>query len=218
MFRYTSIKINGAGGRPLSNLLLKQEGQAGSLALLFPGLNYSCDMPLLYYPARMLAARGADVLMLDTAYGRSSEFAALDAAGKLEWVRADAQAALDAALGLHSYTRITLVGKSIGTRALAELAADPRLKQARMVWLTPLLNDARLVEQIRMGGQCGLFVAGGADSFYLPDVLQELAGSTCGRTLVLAGADHSLEVAGQFWVGLRYLTELLETLEQFLDQ
>lgn len=219
MFTYSSLTITGYDGQPLPNLFLKQQDAADHLALIFPGLNYSAGMPLLYYTLGLLLARGADVLTVDYEYGKRADFARADSDSKMAWIAADSGAALDAALQQRVYRRITLVGKSIGTRAAAWHAADdPRLREARCIWLTPLLNDAALVERIRRGGQHGLFVSGTADSHYNADVLPELVRATAGKSLIIAGADHSMEIAGDVFASLHALEEILRSIEEFLDQ
>ncbi len=219
MFTYSAITITGYDSQPLPNLFLKQEGVTDQLALVFPGLNYSADMPLLYYSAQLLLARGADVLNVGYEYGKRADFASADAETKMAWIAADSRAALDAALQARTYRRITLIGKSIGTRAVALLAADdPRLRTARCIWLTPLLHDAGLVEKIRRGGQRGLFIAGTADSHYDAAVLPELVRSTAGKSLIIAGANHSMEIAGDVFASLRALEEILRVTADFLDQ
>lgn len=217
-FDYTSLSISDFKGQALPNTLLKQKGTTDHLALLFPGLNYSAAMPVLYYPGRILLERGADLLQVEYTYNRQPGFSALSDADQAAWQRADAAAALEAALAQRAYQHITLVGKSIGTLAMGELVdSDPRLSKARCIWLTPLLTQDRLYEQIERGGQCGLFVTGTADAYYRPERLNHLVEITCSSSLVIAGADHSLEIPGNIWASLTALNELLRSVDDFMS-
>ena len=64
--RIGSLSISGYGDKAVPNRFFQQVGFASELVVLLPGLNYSCDLPLLYYPMRLLVERGADVLQLRT--------------------------------------------------------------------------------------------------------------------------------------------------------
>ncbi len=216
MITFDKLTLKGYNGEELVNTFIRQGRPAHSLAVIFPGLNYSVDLPLLFFPRQMLVNAGADVLLVETNYGRNPAYAAADAAGRAARVEADARAALDTVLGQGHYAQITLAGKSIGTRALGWLAGDPRLAGARFLWLTPLLTDPQLVEQIRRGGQKGLFVIGTADSFYNPEILAGLVRNTGGQSVVVAEADHGMQVGNDFWASFRALQTILEAVETFL--
>lgn len=215
---YESLSIRGFGGQAVPNLLLKQQQPASHLALIFPGYNYNGGMPLLYYSGLQLLERGADVLRVEYAYSSQPGFAALPDADKDARIQADAAAALDAALGARAYTQVTLIGKSIGTRAMGEIITDPRLAGARCVWLTPLLKSDRLFGQIESAAQPGLFVMGSADTLYHPARFASLSARAECSGVVIPGADHSLEIGGDFWASFTALQTYLRALEQFLGK
>jgi hypothetical protein len=72
-YEFNSLTFHGFGDKHVPNLFLRQTGSAKILAVEYPGLNYSCDMPLLYYPANLLLDRGADVLQVKADYTRHLE-------------------------------------------------------------------------------------------------------------------------------------------------
>ena len=92
------------------------------LCVLFPGIGYTCDKPLLYYSARLARAAGYEVIPL-----RYSGFPE-GAKGSGEKMRAAAAHALmqseEQLEGLcrEKYERILFIGKSIGTAACLEYA------------------------------------------------------------------------------------------------
>jgi hypothetical protein len=51
MITYSSIEIQGPSGEPVPNTFQRQDGPADHLAVLFPGAEYTVQMPVLYYPA-----------------------------------------------------------------------------------------------------------------------------------------------------------------------
>lgn len=215
-YTFERLSIRGFEDRPVPNLLLKQQAETGHLAVLFPGYMYTAGMPLLYYSGLQLLEHGADVLRVEYTYSEQPDFPRLSDEDKAARLRADAKAAVNAALAVRSYQQITLVGKSIGTRAMGEVVADPRLARARCVWLTPLLKSDALLEQIEAAPHAGLFVSGSADSLYHPARQAALAARPGNSSLVIANADHSLEVAGSFWASMDALQSYLRALEIFL--
>lgn len=215
MYTMTSLAVSGYRGQPVPNSLIRQDGEADHLALLFPGIRYTAAMPLLHYSGRVLLALGADVVRVEYAYGWSQEFAAASEDETDRWIAADARAAAEAALAQRAYRRVTLVGKSIGTLAMGHLLALPALQAAACVWLTPLLQYEGLRAQIKRGKQRSLFVIGTADRGYDPLTLSEAVEATGGQSLVVEGADHSLELPGSISHSLDVLKQVVQAVEAF---
>ena len=174
-------------------------------------------MPLLYYPARLLLAMGADVLRVESAYDLVDGFRGLSEAEQDRWLHADATAACRAALAQRAYRQVTLVGKSIGTLALGHLlATEAALAQARAIWLTPLLTNERLRSLIERCRQRSLFVIGTDDPEYDQARLVEAQAATGGEAVVVGGGDHSLEVRGDVFRSLQALEQMLRAVQTFL--
>src|SRR2546423_11841540 len=98
MYAATTLAIPGSRDEPVPHTFLPQDQAARHVAILLPGIGYTCDMPLLYYPARLLLARGADVLRVEYAYHQREDFktATMDEQGR--WVVADVTADCHAVL------------------------------------------------------------------------------------------------------------------------
>ena len=212
-----ALEITGYRDEPVPHAFLRQKGAADHVGILLPGIRYTCDMPLLYYPARLLLDLGADVLRVEYAYDRRADFQALPDAEQDRWFLADVTAACRAALAQRAYRRITLIGKSIGTLAMGRLlTTDPALALADSVWLTPLLTHDELRKQMRQCRGRSLFVIGTADRFYNADYLAEVQSATGGEAVVVDGADHSLLVEGDVIRSLNALEQMVRALQAFL--
>ena len=134
------------------------------------------------------------------------------------WFFDDVAAACGAGLGQRPYTRVTLVGKSLGTLAMGYLLTEyTRLPQGRCVWLTPLLRDDRLRAQMRRARGPSLFVIGTADGHYDPAYLDEVRLASGGESVVIQGADHSLEIEGDTVGSIRAVEQIVRAMQQFLD-
>jgi hypothetical protein len=209
----TSIPIRGYAGRPVPNRLFRQSG-ARQLALILPGLSYSCDMPLLFYPARLMIQRQAAVLQVRSDYTQAA-FQTASKAEQARWLAEDAQAALTAGLAAGDFRDVVLIGKSIGTLALASLVAGG--VNAPTIWLTPLLHQQHLVEAALQQKGPALFVGSSSDPTFDPAQLQRIQAAGKGEGLVLSGANHSLETPGDVFASLEIMRQVLEHMQAFLD-
>lgn len=202
----------------LPHVFLQAEGGSDALALLFPGYGYRASMPLLHYAERALLWRGADVLRLELAYDTDPAFGQAEPAARRARIRADAERAAHAALARADYRRIVLVGKSMGTLALADLVGGILSGHApACAWLTPLLNDERLREAALEQRPPSLFAIGTADPLHDARTLGDLVAATRGRAVVVEGADHSLDVPGDMAATLHALHEVMDAFEGLLD-
>ena len=132
--RIHSLSIFGYGGEAVLNRFFQQAGTARDLAVILPGLNYTCDMPLLYYPARLLVERGADVLQIHSNYTLSA-FQSLERKEQIDCLGQDALGAIQTGMKQRLYDRLILIGKSIGTLSLAYLVAQAGYATATTIWL-----------------------------------------------------------------------------------
>lgn len=209
----TSIPIQGYSGRPVPNRFFRQAG-ARRLALILPGLRYSCDMPVLFYPARLMIQRGAAVLQVLSDYTQAA-FQAASQAVQARWLAEDAQAALRAGLAAGDFGEVVLIGKSIGTLALASLVTGGVAAPA--IWLTPLLRQPHLVEAALQQKGPALFIGSSSDPTFDTTQLQRIQAAGKGEGLVVSGADHGLEVPGDIFASLEIMRQVLERIQAFLD-
>ena len=214
---FSALTISGYRNEHVPNTFIRQERNTHHVALVFPGYGYRATMPALYYPQRILATRGADVLVVEYAYDRCSGFPTLPERERHHWLMADVRAACDAGLAQRSYSRITLVGKSLGTAAMGDLLrTDARMQGADCVWLTPLLRRERLRRQIIEAKPRSLFVVGTADGHYDSALLAEVERATKGQSVLVEGANHSLEIPDDLARSLQALEQVVAALETFL--
>jgi pimeloyl-ACP methyl ester carboxylesterase len=212
------LEIAGYQGLPLTNTFFKQSLPAKRLALLFPGRGYSCAMPVLYYPARWLSAHGADVLTIEYGFThKQNSLAKLNNEDLLRWLAADAAAALSASMSSGQYEEIVLVGKSLGTLALSQLSLHLPSSPAQFsfVWLTPLFKNPVLRDALLQTRPRSFFVQGEADPLYDADFFAEMRAACSAQALLIPGADHSLELAGDFEAALSAISQLLVGLSTF---
>jgi len=217
MYQIKTLEIRGYRDEPLPHTFYEQEESASEVALLLPGMGYTSHMPLLYYPARMMLSLGADVLGLEYDYNRRKDFMALPGEERKKWLLDDVTRACRTILDAGSYQRITLIGKSLGTRAMGHLlTTEDQLREAHAIWLTPVLRSESLCRQIKEWGRPSLIVIGTADPHYNQAVLDEIQGATDSEMLIVEGADHSLEVGGDVLRSLDAMQQVVHAIQSFV--
>ena len=216
MPRYTSIPIAGYGDTPVPNTFIMQDRPTDHLALVFPGQGYRATMPVLYYPSRALLNRGADVLWVEYDYRAQAGFGAASMAERQRRLAEDALAATRAGLAQRDYGRVTLVGKSLGTLAMGIVISSLELPIAEAIWLTPLVRQSGLRQQIAQAAPRSLFIIGTADPHYDQASLQEVVTATGGQAMIIPGANHSLEIDGDVLASLEAMRRLVAAVEAFL--
>jgi len=217
MYEMATLDIVGHRGEQVPKPFFRQKKGSHHIAVVLPGFGYTCDMPLLYYSVLTVLDAGADVLQVEYAYNRREDYRDLPDAERERWLFADATASCNAALSRDTYSLVTLIGKSIGTRAMGHLlTADVRLACARVVWLTPLLHNERLRTQMRQAGRPSLFVIGTDDPHYDTALLAEVREASGGEAVVIQGGDHSLEIASNTLKSLDAMRQTIRALQALL--
>lgn len=212
-----SLDVVGYKNQPVPNTFIVQPNPTRHLGIVLPGYRYSPEMAPLYYAGRILLEEGADLMRIEYAYYRTA-FPKQPQSEQDKWISRDVFAACEAALSQRAYDKITLIGKSIGTIAMGQLLADPRFQSATCVWLTPLLTVESLCSRIEQIHPRSLFIIGTADEFYKPDILKRLEQSTGGRSLVIEGVSHGLEIPGDIPNSLAALDQIVQALQEFLKE
>jgi len=212
------LPITGHAGKPLDNQFWSADQPAGTLAILIPGLNYTMDMPLMFFPRRLLLWRDLDVLNLNPD-ARSTAFQNATELEQLAWLQHDVQAGLMVGLAQGKYQQLVLVGKSIGSLAIAVGAefAQSVLPTA-LVWLTPLFRYDVVVKAAMKASEPQVHICGGADPTYKPDRLQQILTAKSDASAYIAeGANHNLEVLGNDQATFTGFSEAMLFLGKFLD-
>ena len=109
VFEFETIEIEGYEERIINSTLLKQKRGAGPISIIFPGLRYNIDMPLLYYCTGVLVEAGHSVLNVDTRYEESDEFMSSKNEERRNWMFKDADAIHNKVQQLEGYEISILV-------------------------------------------------------------------------------------------------------------
>lgn len=172
------------------------------LAVIFPGIGYHVDKPLLYYSRKLAQEQGYEVV--DVPYGNFPK----GVKGSKEKMEEAFRCAMEQAeeilkeIDFSQYEDILLISKSVGT-AVASAYAEKHGLKTRNVYYTPVGESFRFMEQ------SGIVFHGTSDSW----VETELVKAECSRRgyplYLTERGNHSLETGD----ALKDLVELQHIME-----
>ncbi len=217
MFEVERLDIKGYSGNKLKNNFYRQLDETRKIALVFPGLAYNSTMPLLHYSVQSILATGINVLTVDYDYSNNPKFLKQSLRNRSDWLTGDVEAALKFVTKEENQKVVCLTGKSLGTLALGHLLeTHENLRDAKTIWLTPLIKNPELMEQMLSYMKDAIMVIGTSDSQYDIEIIDRLNANTLLGGIVVDGADHSLEIQGDVTKSLRVLMQIVTIIQQFL--
>ncbi len=179
------------------------------LCVLFPGIGYHCEKPLLYYLSKLAKSRGYEVIAL-----RYDDFPK-GAKGNADKMRAAAAHALMQSeqqlrdLDFADFKRVVFIGKSIGTAACLAYR-EAHLIKADCLLLTPLTMT---FEHSPKGSTA---FHGTADQWAETAAIERLCSENSIPLYKYENANHSLET-GDVSTDIRILTDLLDKAAPMIE-
>lgn len=192
------------------NLLMQaSKTPSARLAVVFPGIGYTTAMPALYYPALAAINLGYDVLRVDYTY----HDVPIDQV--LPRMQTDVPPALAAALELAARTELLLIGKSLGTIAMADRLQAGLPLPTRFAWITPLNRQPAIRMAMETTAPTSFVAIGDRDPQYDPAFLTHINGRGA-NVHVVPGADHSLLLPTEVSGAVHAMASLVRTWEGWL--
>ena len=187
-------------------------GKMKKLAVIFPGIGYTVDKPLLHYSRRLAAEAGYEVRLLPYTGFPEKKPGDTDRIGRSCRIAMEQAQEMLSDLDLAAYEDILFVGKSIGTAVAAELAAEiPVCGRIRFVMYTPLEETVAFpfIEAVVFTGSADPWT--GKEKTRIPALCRE-RGIPCH---IIPGANHSLE-SGVIEEDLRQMQGIMEVTARFI--
>jgi hypothetical protein len=218
MNQLTSNKyeIDGYKESKISYSIIKQKNVSNKLAIILPGMGYNVHKPLLHFATNLFINNEYDVLHVNYNYISNEVYKELSQEEKVECIQLDVKRVIDAVLDGKTYSGFVLIAKSIGTIPISnELLTRVDFKDAKAIWLTPLLHNEPLFERMKHLSNHSLFVIGDSDPCYVKERFDELAKEDHNTSVLIKGADHSLEEK-DIQASLDNLKLVLQEMERFI--
>ena len=215
MYSITSINND----MSIPNTYFRQEQKIDHLSLILPGLNYTCDMPLLYYSTQVMLAAGADVLQVKYDYTQTQRNQASSLKERFSQMEEDVTQIAQVALRQRDYQHLTLIGKSLGTLAIPYLlGADLPVQPQTCIFLTPILNELLSALPLIQQSAHTFYVIGTQDHYYDPDLITQYRTENPDNFMIIKGANHSLEIPGEIMQSLSQLEILVKRIDRFIKE
>lgn len=185
--------------------------QEGSqfLTILLPGHAYYKDAPLMWYTANAAFQAGTDTLSFE--YGYQANRSDLDQSS-MKVTREELKCSIDEFLGEHSYKGIFVVSKSIGTVFASELNTLLNQRISSYVFLTPLKDT---IEFMRTCTRI-LVMVGEEDPVFNKEDINTVRALPNAEVLSFPGANHILEIPGDFEGSLGILVQIAKKCYDFI--
>lgn len=177
-------------------------------AVIFPGVGYHTDKPLLYYSKKLAVAGGYEIL--EVSYGElpsgiKGNAAKMMEAFEMASARVEEQLC-DAALD--SFEDVLFISKSIGTAVAAAFARKHQIP-AGQIYYTPVEESFLAI------GTTGIVFHGTSDPWARTEVIETECAKRNLPLYETAGANHSLET-GNVQEDLKNLTEIMKKTEEYI--
>ncbi len=178
------------------------------IAVIFPGVGYHVDKPLLYYSRKIAAQNGYEIR--EVRYGnfpkgvkgsqKKMEEAFFNALSQTEELLAD--------VDFTAYEDVLFISKSVGT-AVASAYAGKHGLSTRNIYYTPVEASFQFMKQP------GIVFTGTEDSWVVFAAVKGKSEEGGFPLYVTEGADHSLET-GDVEKDLKNLQEIMKITEEYI--
>lgn len=204
MMFLNNITIPSYGGRELNQKYISNNNS--SLAIFFPGQNYSCEKPLLYYIMKSAMASNYDVLLLEYGYQ----------AARSEFNRDDLDAIIIESYNsmseiMNNYKKIVFVSKSLGTYIAAKVATKIEENEIKHIFLTPMKSSIPMIKDSK-----GIVIWGTADKIIDEQDVIQLEKSPTVLLHKVNEANHNLEVTNII-DSLEIMKSIVKTTDHFFS-
>lgn len=179
------------------------------IAVIFPGIGYHTDKPLLYYGKKLAGAYGYEIA--EVSYGGFPK-AVKGNAEKMEEAFYSALSQTERILSdvdFGTYENVLFLSKSVGT-AVAAAYADKYRIQARHIYFTPIAQSFRFMKQD------GIVFHGTNDPWVDTETVIKGCQERKLPLYITEGANHSMET-GNVGRDLETLTGIIRQCERFLE-
>lgn len=180
------------------------------IAVLFPGIGYHTDKPLLYYSRELARERGYEIKEIK--YGELPSGIKGNHAKMLEAFQKALQDAKEQLNGVsfEQYEDVLFLSKSIGTAVAAACASECGIF-ARQVYYTPVEESFEAI------GREGIVFHGTADPWARTEVIEKACQERGLPLYLTEQANHSMET-GEVLADIRIMQDIMEKTTAYMEK
>ncbi|WP_438349959.1 alpha/beta hydrolase [Paenibacillus sp. FA6] len=200
--KFELIRVPSFWGTELNQKHISVQERNRKLVVLFPGRNYSCELPLLYYAGNTALQLDYDLLILE--YGYQAARMSLDL-NDLPKVIDECFESIK--IIANNYDQVIFISKSLGTIIAGEVHRRLQV-QINHIFLTPLVETIEFINTTN-----GIVIFGSKDPLFIVESVRQIESSQ--RIIEIPNADHGLET-GNVEENLSILIFIVKTYKEIL--
>jgi hypothetical protein len=206
--------IKGFKGVNIPYTLLSIEGNSRNLTIFLPGLGYTTQSPLFHYARDIFLNKSFDVLEVNYQYNDKAyeEFTNEELN---EAIKYDVSTVINKVLMDKKYENFYIICKSLGTIAMSSEIKRDIFKNAKVVWLTPLINRDDVLDAMVSSEHNGLCFIGDNDRYYSEKRYNQLLSNPNIVSRLLPDVNHSLEYDNDTLKSIEVLKVVIESIKTF---
>lgn len=196
----------------ISFKILSKDKNTKNLAIILPGAGYTSQAPLLHYSTGVFINKSFDVLQVNYQYN-NKDYDGFGEVGKA--IKMDVKNVLDYVLTNKTYEVFYLIGKSLGTIAMSSELNRETFKNAKAIWLTPLIQREDVLNAMAKSKNKGLCIIGDKDPFYTEERHLKVIENFNITPKLIPNANHSLEYEKNAVESIEVLRDVMKDIEKF---
>ena len=206
--------VKGYKGLDIPFRTLSRSDDANSLAIILPGAGYTTQAPLLHYSTRVFLHKSFDVLQVNYQYNDKiyDDFTMEELSEAIKW---DVKTVLDDVLSNKAYENYYLIGKSLGTIAMSNELNRDCFQNAKVIWLTPLIQREDVLSAMVRSKNKSLCIIGDKDPYYNEERYSKVVENPSFKSMLIPNVEHSLEYGENVVESINLLKNVITEIEQF---
>lgn len=213
MMQIKSNTVQGYKENDIPFSLFTNENESKNLAIFLPGAGYTVQRPLLHYSTSLFLNKSFDVLHINYRYN-DKFYDNFSMEELTEVIKYDVRTVINKILEDASYENYYLIGKSLGTIALSSELEREIFKNAKAVWLTPLLQRDDVFNSMINSKNKGLCFIGDNDRCYIEYRYNQVLRNPNIVSKLIPKVNHGLEYDNDTVSSIEVLKNVIKEIEQ----
>lgn len=209
--------IEGYKGFKIPYKLYGKKEDSQDLYILLPGSGYTVNSPVFHYTSGIIFNNNKDILEVNYSYNLDF-YSDFNKEEIIKAVKMDSRLVIDTVLETNSYTNFYFIGKSLGTIAMSSELRREKFKEAKAIWLTPLLNLDEVLETLVNNGNKGFCIIGDKDQVYTEELYDRLIQNKNLTSQLISGVNHSLDYNDDIINSIDVLKNIIIDIDKFLSE
>ncbi|WP_313805403.1 alpha/beta hydrolase [Cytobacillus sp.] len=214
MFNVITRTVKGYKELAIPFSILSRGEDSKDLAIILPGVGYTVKAPLLHYASELFLRKSYDVLQVNYQYKNKvyDNFTFEEITEAMKW---DVKTVFDDVLTNKTYENFYLIGKSLGTIAMSYELKRECFKNAKAIWLTPLMQRDDVLSAMVRSKNKSLCIIGDKDPCYIEERYSKVIENPNITSKLIPKVNHSLEYDEDVVESIDVLKMVISEIEQF---